>query len=175
MAVEDYSAIVKKASEKYGVSESLINAVIRVESDGNPNDVSSAGAIGLMQLMPGTAKELGVSNPYDPEQNIMGGTKYLSQMIDRYDGDVESALAAYNAGSGNVKKYGKEKYSKYYTKVLSYMGGDSATVTQTNSVQEFGFNWNTVLSVICIIGLILMGIFFLFKTFDIDIAKAVGK
>ncbi|NBJ14564.1 MAG: lytic transglycosylase domain-containing protein [Dehalobacter sp. 4CP] len=98
-------AAITGASEKYGVEKSLISAVIRQESSFNPNAVSSAGAIGLMQLMPATASGLGVTDPFNIEQNVDGGTRYLRQLIDRY-GSTEMALAAYNAGSGTIRARG---------------------------------------------------------------------
>jgi len=96
---------VQKAAAKYNLPPELIKAVIRAESNFKTNAVSSAGAQGLMQLMPATAKELGVKNSFDIEQNIDGGTKYLRKMLDRFGGNVRKALAAYNAGPGAVIKY----------------------------------------------------------------------
>ncbi len=100
----DFESIIQDAGHRYKVDPSLIRAVIQAESGGDPLAVSGAGARGLMQLMPETAAELGVTNPFDPTQNIMGGTSYLRRLLDRYRGDVKLALAAYNWGMGNLEK-----------------------------------------------------------------------
>lgn len=123
----DLDSIFERASQKYGVSLQLLKAVGKAESGFDPNVVSHCGAQGVMQLMPGTAAALGVKDAFDPEQNIMGGAKYLAQKLEQYDGDVTLALAAYNAGSGNVAKYGGvppfKETRNYISKVLGYMEG----------------------------------------------------
>ena len=98
--------IFKEASEKYNISSDLLKAIAYNESHFKSDAVSSAGAVGIMQLMPRIAKALGVEDSYDPYQNIMGGAKLLSQLSDMYDGDITLMIAAYNAGCGNVAKYG---------------------------------------------------------------------
>lgn len=97
---------IASASARYEMDPNLIRAVIRAESSYNPNAVSSAGAMGLMQLMPRTAESLGVTDPFNISQNVHGGTKYLRNLLDRFDGDLELALAGYNAGAGNVIRHG---------------------------------------------------------------------
>lgn len=104
--IVDFSALIKKASEKYDIDERIIRAVIQQESSFDARAVSNCGAQGLMQLMPNTAASLGVTDPFNPEQNIMAGTLYLRQKLDEFGGSLSSALAAYNAGSGAVRKYG---------------------------------------------------------------------
>ena len=103
---EELEEIFQQAADTYQIPVNLLKAVAKAESDFNPNCVSSAGAVGIMQLMPATASELGVKDLYDPQQNIMGGAKELAGNLDYYNGDVSLALAAYNAGKGAVKKYG---------------------------------------------------------------------
>lgn len=124
----DLDDIFERASKKYNVPVELLKAIAKAESDFVVDAVSRSGAQGIMQLMPGTAAELGVTDPFDPEQNIMGGSKYISDLLKRYDGDTKLALAAYNAGMGNVKKYGGippfEETQNYVVKVTRFMEQD---------------------------------------------------
>ncbi|MFI3174031.1 MAG: lytic transglycosylase domain-containing protein [Bacillota bacterium] len=126
-----------KASQTYDVPIDLIKAVAKAESNFNPSAESHAGAQGVMQLMPATARELGVTDSFNAEQNIMGGTKYLSQLLNRYNGDVTLALAGYNAGMGNVAKYdGVPPFSEtqnYITKVMGYAQMDINTAVYPSS------------------------------------------
>jgi soluble lytic murein transglycosylase-like protein len=122
-----YDDLVLEHAGRHNLRPELVRAVIQVESGFNPRARSAAGAMGLMQLMPQTATSLGVTNPYDPAQNIRGGTAYLRQLLDRYSGDEELALAAYNAGSGAVDRYGRrvppyQETRNYVKKVGSAAG-----------------------------------------------------
>jgi len=101
-----YDSVIRAAAQRYQLPESLLRAVIHTESNFYAHAVSRAGAAGLMQLMPKTAKALGVRDPYDPGQSVHGGARYLRLLANRYDGDMVLVLAAYNAGAGNVEKYG---------------------------------------------------------------------
>jgi soluble lytic murein transglycosylase-like protein len=126
----DFDPIIKQAGQEYGVDPYLIKAVIQAESSGNPGAVSSAGAQGLMQLMPKTAADLGVYDSFDPAQNIMGGTRYLRQLLDRYRGDRKLALAAYNWGMGNVENRLQsmpKETRNYLAKVENYYRDYSTT------------------------------------------------
>lgn len=121
---QEIDDIVKEKADKYNVDESLIKAIIKAESGFNSKAVSPAGAAGLMQLMPGTARGLGVNDVFDVNQNIEGGAKYLKGLLDRFDGDKKLALAAYNAGPNAVKKYGGvppyRETQAYVKRVLDY-------------------------------------------------------
>lgn len=119
-----FNPMIQKASRKHNLDPALIKAVIMAESSYNPRAVSPMGAVGLMQLMPQTAESLGVQNSFNPEQNIHGGTKYLRNLIDRLDGDVTLALAAYNAGLSHVLRYNGippfKDTERYVDKVFYY-------------------------------------------------------
>jgi soluble lytic murein transglycosylase-like protein len=121
--------IVQDAAARHQVDPALVKAVINTESGWNPTAVSRKGAMGLMQLIPGTAQRFGVGNPYDPAQNVEGGTTYLKALLDRYNGDLSKSLAAYNAGEGAVDKSGVPWYpetQRYVRKVTdAYFRPDS--------------------------------------------------
>lgn len=138
----DLDAIFQKAADTYDVPINLLKAVAKAESNFDPAAESRSGAMGVMQLMPGTAASLGVTNAFDPEQNIMGGANYLSQMLEQVNGNVEVALAAYNAGPGTVQKYHGippfPETQNYIAKVLNYAQEDLnagiVAVAQTGTV-----------------------------------------
>ena len=118
-----FSELINAAAEKHGLDPALLKALIRQESNFDPNARSPAGASGLTQLMPGTAASLGVTNPLDPAQAIEGGAKYLAQQLKAFDGDVRKALAAYNAGPGAVQRYGGvPPYAETQNYVRAVMG-----------------------------------------------------
>lgn len=120
-----YDSIISNLCEQYNVDVALVKAVIKAESDFNPRAVSNKGAKGLMQLMPHKIKELDVSDPFYPNENIEGGIRYLRKLLDQFDGDLTLTLAAYNAGENNVLKYNNippfKETQDYVTKVLYYL------------------------------------------------------
>jgi soluble lytic murein transglycosylase-like protein len=121
-----FEEIIQNASQKYNVDADLVKAVIQNESNYDPNAVSSAGALGLMQLMPATAANLGVENPMNPEENIEGGVKLLRELLNQFGGNLTNVVAAYNAGSGAVQQYGGvppyQETQTYVNRVLSTYG-----------------------------------------------------
>ena len=129
-----FDTYIAEAAEKYQIPAAFIRAVIKIESNFNPRAVSRVGAMGLMQLMPETARHMQVDDPFDPRQNIMGGTRYLRRLSDRYDGDINLVLSGYHAGPGNVEKAGGipfEKTQQYVRNVygwyLKYKAEEAAT------------------------------------------------
>lgn len=141
---ESMDAIFEEAADTYDVPVQLLKAMGKAESGFDAGAVSPAGAQGVMQLMPATAEALGVSDPFDARSNIMGGARYISDLLKKYDGDMDLALAAYNAGSGNVKKYGGvppfKETRNYIQRIKEYMGTDltigKTVVTQTGRQEE---------------------------------------
>jgi soluble lytic murein transglycosylase-like protein len=124
----EWGRYITRYAKEYGVDENLIRAVIKVESANNPNALSNKGAMGLMQLMPQTAKMLGVNDAWDPEQNIRGGVKYLSQLSDKFNGDIVKILAGYNAGPNRVDQFnGVPPYAEtqnYVKKVMALLSDE---------------------------------------------------
>ncbi|MDX9787697.1 MAG: lytic transglycosylase domain-containing protein [Desulfobacterales bacterium] len=120
-APHDLSGIIDRAAAAYNMDPDLITGVIHAESGFDPNALSPKGAMGLMQLMPQTANELGVADPFDPVENIMGGTRYLKRLMDRYQGDMSLALAAYNWGMGNLESRGDRlpAETKHYVRKIT--------------------------------------------------------
>jgi hypothetical protein len=133
-ARELFEPYVLEYSNRHSLRPELVRAVIQVESGYNPRALSPKGAIGLMQLMPETARVLGVQRPYDPEQNIRGGTRYLRLLLDKYDGNEELALAAYNAGSGAVDRYGRRippyRETRDYVRKVGSKAGNTTYTTR---------------------------------------------
>jgi soluble lytic murein transglycosylase-like protein len=138
MAVSDYTTEINQAAAQYGLSPSLLAAVMQVESGGNPTAVSPANAQGLMQLMPATAASLGVTNTFDPTQNINAGASYLAQLINQYGGDVSTALAAYNWGPGNVNSGVAipSSVQSYVSNVLAVAGTSNTSSGLTSDVLD---------------------------------------
>lgn len=157
--------IFQKASDTYHVSKDLLKAMAKAESNFHADATSHCGAMGIMQLMPQTAASLGVSDAYDPEQNIMGGAQYISRLLEKYNGNLSFAVAAYNAGSGNVDKYGGippfKETQNYVVKVLQYLeegvtipdssgsastgsGSAAGTASALSSVQAAGTSGSTL-------------------------------
>ncbi|MDH4163970.1 MAG: transglycosylase SLT domain-containing protein [Nitrospirota bacterium] len=131
MPTTAYTRYINDACEKHGVDPSLVHAIVKVESDFNPFAISRKGAMGLMQLMPQTASDLNVNNSFSPRENIEGGVRYLRTLLERYEGNVPLALAAYNAGETNVKKWGTvppfKETRDYVKKIMKlYKGGETA-------------------------------------------------
>jgi len=122
----DLSSLIQSTASKYSLDPNLLNAVVQQESSGNPNAQSPAGAQGLMQLMPATAAQFGVTDPFDPAQNLDAGANYLSTLLTQYNGDTSLALAAYNAGPGNVSKYNGippfQETQNYVSSILGKIG-----------------------------------------------------
>ena len=120
-ASEAYNDIVEEAAKEYDMDPNLIHAVMQAESAFHPYAVSRAGAEGLMQLMPELSDEMGVSNSFDPRENIMGGARYLKRLLDYHNGNIDLALASYNAGPGNVERYGGVppfRETRHYVKTI---------------------------------------------------------
>ena len=132
-----FDDIIRTHASSMGVRQDLVRAVIQVESAFNPRAVSNKGAMGLMQLMPATARQFGVANAFDPGENVRGGVAYLRQLLDRYNGDERLALAAYNAGPGAVDRYGQTvppyAETRDYVSRINGLAGTRTTVTSATS------------------------------------------
>lgn len=133
---------VDRSAARHGLDPHLVHAVIRAESAYNPRAVSPKGAVGLMQLMPATAHELSVDDPFDPASNIEGGSSYLRRMLDRFDGNLELALAGYNAGPEAVRRFGGvppyRETRQYVERVLRTYHGDADYRLPVNSTTQIG-------------------------------------
>jgi soluble lytic murein transglycosylase-like protein len=168
----DLDALFDSAGRKYNISPALLKAVAKVESNFKADVTSRVGAMGIMQLMPGTARYLGVTDPYDPEQSIMAGARYLKEQLDRFDNDVELALAAYNAGWPAVMKHGGippfRETQAYVPKVLAYMSNSEISPSMltydgfdmagkiSESTTKSSFNFNEALAQMLFIKMIEM-------------------
>jgi soluble lytic murein transglycosylase len=143
----DFSYIIRKKSRKYNIEPSIIKAVITAESNWNPRAVSKKGAIGLMQLMPSTARDMQINNPYDPEENIEAGTRYLRFLLDKFEGNLTLALAAYNAGPGKIERSGGvppfPETKKFVRKVISI--SKARSYTASTRINKVVFNDGTIL------------------------------
>lgn len=140
--------IFREAADTYGISYDLLKAVAYTESGYNVNATSYCGAMGIMQLMPSTAQSLGVTDAYDPYQNIMGGAKLLSQLSNLYNGDTSLMLAAYNAGSGNVAKYGGippfKETQNYVAKILNLLGQGAPSASNVQATTAYQAATNNI-------------------------------
>jgi hypothetical protein len=140
-AGSEYDEFISVAADTHDVDPDLIRAMIDTESGGDKRAVSNKGATGLMQLMPGTAKEMGIEDLTDPFQNIMGGAKYISKLLKANDGDITLALGSYNAGPGNVKKYGGvppfKETQDYIGKVLGKLNPAGGTEAEAGNFPDY--------------------------------------
>jgi soluble lytic murein transglycosylase-like protein len=132
-----FDDLIDTYAERSGIRSDLVRAVIQVESAFNPHAVSNKGAMGLMQLMPATARQFGVRNAFDPDENVRGGVAYLRQLLDRYDGDERLALAAYNAGPGAVDRHGQTvppfRETREYVSRVNRLAGERRAAPESSS------------------------------------------
>jgi soluble lytic murein transglycosylase-like protein len=144
-----FDDLIEQHAADVGVSPDLVRAVIQAESGFNPWAISRKGALGLMQLMPATARELGVTNPFHPDENIRGGVTYLAQLLKRYDQNVQLALAAYNAGPGAVERYGNavppyRETRDYVKKITAKSGAAAAAPAPPAKPNPVIYKWTEV-------------------------------
>lgn len=145
-----YSSVIHEKCDKYGVDPSLVQAIIKAESGFNPLAVSPKGAMGLMQLMPSTAADMGVKDSYDPEQNIEGGVRYFKYLLDNFNGDVELSVAAYNCGEGRVIRNGKcvpeiPETKNYVKKVMKFSNNPITGMTFTRPIYKIELKDGTIM------------------------------